>query len=353
MSDATRARELSLAGDDAAARATAGDFYDAMARANVAPLWDRYNTLAPPEPMAPDKGCHWPWTTMLPLLARAAREISMEDAERRVVMLLNPSQRPGISTTGLYGALQVLLPGETARPHRHVSASFRFVMSGEGAVTNVEGKPCAMNEGDLILTPSWTWHEHANPGKEQVIWFNGLDLPLTLFYNAEFHEHGAGGNHPPDRPTMPDESFAHSGLINAAAAPTTPYSPLFRYRWTDVVAALATIPREADGIRRLRYVNPLTGGAAMPTMDLYLLDLPKGQETRTYRTTSNAICVVVEGEGVTHISDNVIAWRKGDVFTLPHWSWISHKAASDPAQIFQSTDRELLRNLHYLRDEFA
>lgn len=212
MSDIANAREVSLAGEAAAARATAADFYAAMERAGVAPLWDRYNSFAPPEPRTPDAGCLWRWDALRSLLDRAAREISMDDAERRVLMLLNPAYKAGISTTGLYGALQILLPGEMARPHRHTSAAFRFVMEGNGAQTTVNGKPCPMLEGDVILTPSWTWHEHSNPGNEPVVWFNGLDLPLTSFYNAEFHEHASRANCSPDYPTFPDESFSKGGF---------------------------------------------------------------------------------------------------------------------------------------------
>jgi gentisate 1,2-dioxygenase len=39
------------------------------------------------------------------------------------------------------------------------------------------------------------------------------------------------------------------------------------------------------------------------------------------------------------------------VFTLPHWNWISHTAASDDAVIFMMTDREFLAMTGYLREE--
>jgi gentisate 1,2-dioxygenase len=225
-------------------------------------------------------------------------------------------------------------------------------MEGNSAVTTVNGKPCLMREGDLILTPNWCWHGHANPGNENVVWFNGLDLPLTFFYNAGFHEHGHG-DEPVGPSDLPDESYARGGLVSASPGDALPYSPMFRYAGSDVLEALRALPAEPDGSRKLRYVDPTTGGPVMPTMDLYLLDLPKSGETRPYRTTSNAMCVVVEGAGVTRIEGHSIRWEKGDVFTLPHWSWITHKFESAPARLFQSTDRELLRYMHLLREEFA
>jgi gentisate 1,2-dioxygenase len=126
---------------------------------------------------------------------------------------------------------------------------------------------------------------------------------------------------------------------------------MFHYPWTGVCAALAAMEPEADGSRKLRYTNPVDGGPVVPTMDLYALQLSANSETRPARTTSNAICVVVEGEGVSNIGDKRINWQKNDIFTLPHWTWISHVAASDGVKLFLSTDREVLKRLSLLRDE--
>jgi gentisate 1,2-dioxygenase len=209
-----------------------------------------------------------------------------------------------------------------------------------------------MNEGDLILTPNWTWHEHSNNGNERVVWFDGLDVPLVYFYNAWFTEHGPVGNLPPDAGTVPDGAYANAGIAPDDGRAPTRYSPMFRYAWPAVCEAIAHLPAAEDGTRRLRYTNPISGGPVMPTMDLGLLDLPSGVETRPYRTMSNAIAVVAEGEGETHAGDRVYKWRKNDIFTLPHWSWISHKAASGTARMFLSTDRAVLDRLGLLREEW-
>ena len=108
---------------------------------------------------------------------------------------------------------------------------------------------------------------------------------------------------------------------------------------------------EADGSRRVHYTNPVGGGPVTPTMDLYALQLSAKAETKPYRTTSNAICVVAEGEGATNIGDKRIDWQKNDIITLPHWTWISHVAASDNAKLFLSTDRAVLKQINLLRDE--
>mgnify|MGYP001222331295 CR=1 FL=1 len=347
-------REESVAGQAAAKAGTGDDFYAEMEAARVTPLWDRYNDLVAPEPTPRDPGTLWRWTDLLPLIERASNEVVMEEAERRVLMLLNPifDGQP-MTTTGLFGAVQTLLPGEHARPHRHSATAFRFVMEGTGAKTVVNGKDCPMEVGDVILTPNWTWHEHVNNGDMRVCWYDGLDLPISVFYNAIFAEHGHTGNFPPDASTVPDGTYATAGLTAQNDSAPVRYSPMFRYPWKGVLEALSHMAPGDDGTRRLRYTDPTDGGPALPTMDLYVLDLPQGAETRAARTTSNAICVVAEGEGTSRVGEQEIAWTKNDIFTLPHWTWVSHKAASENARLFLNTDREVLKRLNLLRDEQA
>ena len=58
---------------------------------------------------------------------------------------------------------------------------------------------------------------------------------------------------------------------------------------------LAATPAGADGARTVRYVNPSTGGAVMPTLDCYAARLDQGRPTRTKRATYNVVCLVVAG----------------------------------------------------------
>lgn len=354
LTQSQEAAERSKRGEAAAAAATSAEFYEQMTAAKVAPLWDRYNRLTPPEPVAPDQGTQWRWKDLLPIIDRAGREISMELAERRALMLINPVFGGMVtSTTGLYGAVQVLHPGEGARAHRHTASAFRFIIEGQGGLTTVNGKPCPMNDGDLVLTPNWAWHEHSNPGSGRVCWFDGLDVPLVMFYNAWFADHGAVDNFPPSTATLPDEAYAHGGLVPVTGLDQPLYSSRIRFAWEDVQAALAATPAEDDGSRKLRYVNPITGGAVTPTMDLYALSLAAGAETRAKRVTHNTVCVAARGSGVTTMGDQRMTWEKGDIFTLPHWAWTTHTADAGGAVLFQSTDREMLSRLGLLREQLA
>jgi gentisate 1,2-dioxygenase len=118
-----------------------------------------------------------------------------------------------------------------------------------------------------------------------------------------------------------------------------------------VEEAIAAMPCAGDGTRRLRYTNPLDGGPVMPTLDASLWQLTREQESNPYRTTANAVCVVLDGEGKSTVGGVVQRWGRRDIFTLPHWSWIAHRAASEPARLLIISDCEVLRRLGLLREE--
>ena len=332
-------------------RAGANDFHAAIEEAHVVALWEMFGGAGGPQPQ-PEPAFHWPWRVLGPLMDRAVAEAGMDKAERRVLSLANPAYGRDDyfrATTNLNAGLQILMPGERARPHRHSMDALRFVVEGEGAATIVDGKRCDMARGDLILTPAWTWHEHEHNGTKRVIWLDSLDVPLVQDLDATFFEPGPAK----DFPKLPaDSAFTAAGLVPAEAIATA-YSPLFRYPWRQARDALAASPASEDGSRLLRYVNPATGGAVLSRLDCYLLGLAGGKPTRRYRSTSNAVCFVIEGEGRSTVGDKTIAWAENDIFTLPHWSWVSHTAAGEGATIFQSTDRDVMRRLDLLREERA
>ena len=59
----------------------------------------------------------------------------------------------------------------------------------------------------------------------------------------------------------------------------------------------------------------------------------------------------MEGEGSSQVGEDTITWGPKDIFSLPHGQWVTHKATTGTARIFQITDREILRRLDYLREE--
>lgn len=322
---------------------------------HMQPLWDRYHRITTREPQPVDTPMAWAWRDMEPLIDRATREVAMEDAERRVLLLTHPAFGGQVATTtNLLAGLQVLLPGEIARAHRHTLQALRFVMSGSGAQTSVNQHRCPMEVGDLVLTPAWTWHEHVHAGTGPMVWFDGLDLPLMRHLDSMFFEiagpDAAAVAPQPTRAAMLQGDMVLLGPDADASGDGTQANP-YRYSWHRANAALDGAAPAADGSRWLRYVDGHSRGAVMPTLDCYLLALATGQPTRRYRSTSNAVCVVVRGSGRSQIGESTIDWSPRDVFTVPHWNWTSHTALSGDAVLFMMTDREFLASIGYLREE--
>jgi gentisate 1,2-dioxygenase len=323
-------------------------FHADIERLNIYALWETEERRAP---STPARSLAWQWREMLPLIDHAVEIASMENTDRRVLAFRNPANphAPGPLST-ITGALQILMPGETAPAHRHSMNALRWVMEGSGATTTVEGKRCLMERGDLILTPAWTWHEHTHEGHGRMVWFDALDVPLQRYLNTIAIEAG-----PPKEVLgiRGDEEYGTAGMLPATSSGATAnsYSPLFRYPWSDACAAIRRMPLDRDGSRRLHYVNPLTGGAVMSLLDCFLLELAPDAETARAWTTASTICVVAEGEGVSTIGDQRIEWRCNDVFTLPSKTWHSHRARGAGAIVFQVTDANMLAKLGLLQEQ--
>ena len=329
------------------------EFHRILRDSAIWPFWEVCDEVMLAEPCAPDAARIWRWNDLLPFIDRAGREVSMEDAERRALMLVNPDfGGRSFTTTNLFAGIQILEPGEAARPHRHTASAMRFVVEG-GGITVVNGQPCAMEPGDLILTPGWAWHEHSNPTGRRVVWLDALDIPLAQSLGPMFMEHGGSNRPDDDLSALPDPAFAAGGYMPDIEAPTPPHSPMFRYPWSRTLAALSAAPASPDGARRVRYTSPADGGPAIRSMDCYAWELDGNRETRPHRSTANAIVTVVEGEGRSTVGAETFRWAAHDVFTIPHWNWTAHIAASETARLFVYTDREVLRLFNFLRDEYA
>jgi gentisate 1,2-dioxygenase len=272
----------------------------------------------------------------------------MAAIERRVLTLIDPEARGNAAgtTTNLTAALQILMPGESARPHRHSMNALRFVIDGSGATTRVDGRDCAMQEGDLVITPGWTWHEHIHRGGAPIVWLDALDAPLHRHLGTDAFEPGPTHDVPD---YAGDAAFAVPNMVPEIDDEPA-FSPVFRYPWGPAAAAVAAAPVWKDGTRRVRYANPRNGGPAMSLLDCYLVQVDSGADTIPFRTTSNAVCCVVEGHGVSRIGDETLAWGPKDIFTLPHGNWITHRS-EDTARLFVVTDRDVLRRLDLLNEE--
>ncbi len=334
-------------------------FYAGLGQHNVHPLWKQPGLL-PDEPISKATPFVWPYRTLRELLLQAGAVVDPEQAERRVLMLINPGlDGAAAATANLYAGLQLVLPGEVAPAHRHAASALRFVIEGSGAYTAVNGERQLMSPGDLVLTPNWAWHDHGNETDAPMIWLDGLDLPMINAFEANFFDRSAQSS---QELTKPDNASAH--LYAGHLAPTweswsEPYSPVFCYAWADTERALAALAGEnpgspTDGIL-LEYTNPRTGGAALPTLGCRIQALAPNQHTGAHRHTASTVYHVVRGSGSSIVGGERLDWSESDTFAVPGWAVHEHvnHSGDEQAVLFSFTDEPVLRALGYYREATA
>lgn len=324
----------------------------AWADHHVSPLWEsRAAHRARDEGLEP---AHlWRWRDMQPLIEAAIAIRSMEAVERRVLSLISPHVPVVNGTSGttrsLNAGLQILMPGESARPHRHSMNALRFVLWGKGATTVVDGKACPMDEGDLVTTPGWCWHEHVHKGEGPIVWLDVLDASLHRYLGTDAFQPGPTNDYPA---LPPDAAYTSSMLVPETGAWSKGYSPVFRYAWAEARTAVSKAPLGRDGVRRVRYANPVSGGPVMALLDCWLIEVGPGAETTGFRTSASAVYTVVEGTGSSRVGSATFEWSPRDVFSVPAGSWLTHRASEGPARLFVVSDREVLRRLDLLTEDY-
>jgi gentisate 1,2-dioxygenase len=330
-------------------------FYRRISAENLAPLWEVLGDLVPPSPRSACQPAFWSYEAVRPWVIESGSLISAREATRRVLVLENPGL-PGESriTTSLYAGLQLLLPGEVAPAHRHTQSALRFVLEGRGAFTTVEGEPAYMERGDLVLTPSWTWHDHGSEGGEPTIWLDGLDIPVHSFLGTAFREDLGAAAQQPSRP--PGDVLARFGanLVPVDHRPEARACPLFVYPYARTREALARMsaggPADACHGFKLRYVNPTTGDHVLPTIAAFVQLLPKGFRSAWYHSTDATVFVPIEGSGRSTVGDRAFDWRPRDVFVVPSWAPVRHEALEESV-VFSFSDRAIQEKLGAWREE--
>ena len=324
----------------------------------LAPLWTQYRAMLTPTPQGKARPYLWRYSAIRPHLLRAGELISTREAERRVLMLMNPGlEGQAAATSTLFAGMQLILPGEIARAHRHSPSALRVVVEGSGAYTAVDGERCLMEPGDLILTPSWSWHDHGNETTAPMIWLDGLDLPLLKALDVIFTEHATSAQHDITKPDDVSTRLYHQAGLRPANAPHTPhFSPLLNYKWSRTAAALAALPESAatpyDDLL-LEYTNPYTGGPVLPTIGCTAQYLRPGIHTQAHRQASSSVYMVLTGAGWSVIEGQRFEWEQGDVFAIPTWACHEHAnhSQTDVAALFAFTDAPVIQALGLYREE--
>lgn len=318
-------------------------YYDRIATQNLTPLWEVLGALVPKAPNSPAQAALWRYAELRDTVMEAGSLITAAEAERRVLILENPSLRgQSAITQSLYAGLQLILPGEVAPAHRHTQSALRLVMDGEGAYTAVDGERTTMRRGDFIITPSWTFHDHGNLGDQPVVWLDGLDIPTVRFFDAGFAEHGQSASQDTLRPE--GDALARYGNnmlpVDFFQKPSEP-TKVFVYPFSKTLESLDLIaagkPDPHLG-HKLRFVNPATGASPMPTIGAFAQRLPAGFETRPYRCTDGTVYVCLDGEATVEVGEQQWTLQRDDIFVVPSWHSVRFHAKRDTT-LFSYSDR--------------
>lgn len=327
-------------------------FEEELASANLMGEWQIVRRAYPEPGGVP---YIWKWNAMVNMMRQACEVLGLDEGGRRSILFTNPAIPARGTTLSLRAGLQMLKPHELAWPHRHSMSALRFVAQGNpGAFTVVDGEKLVMEENDLILTPQAAWHHHENPTDEYVVWLDAIDTPFVRNVNAIFYE---------QHTSMRQPLIEDGESVALRVGWTRPQGSAVRaerglavtYKWRPAYEQLKRLAGKEgsafDGVI-LEYVNPVTGGPALPTIDCHVQMLRDGEETKEHRHTSGTVYFVIQGEGETRAGDQLLGWSKGDGFVVPNWCWHRHRnLGRQESLLFSVSDAPLLRTAQLYREE--
>ncbi|KAF4984055.1 hypothetical protein FZEAL_668 [Fusarium zealandicum] len=288
---------------------------------HLEPLWSQMNMMVPPTPNPTAKPHMWRYKDTLPHLQKAGQLVPEEKAERRVLMLVNPSMQSPYTTDTIYGGLQLVNPGETAPAHRHLAFAARFIIDGDG-FTAVEGKKMPLVRGDVVVTPIWHWHDHGNESDKPVIWLDMLNLPLFRYAPVHFAEGYSDPRYPSELCDPCQWRFPWAPVEEALNANKSDYA-VYHYKQADGKPLSNILGVQAERL------NP---GATVESQD-----------------SSSFLYHCYEGNGRTEVEapsaeKMVFTWESRDTFAIPAWSKIKHvnESTTEKAYLVACNDSPFL-----------
>ncbi len=342
------------------------EFEDWLGKHNLRGYWQRARETARtqvrskvPGPRVPIKPHLWEWSTTSEALRQAGELIGTEDSFRRSLSYSHPDRPAGTGVCSTFSTgTHIVKPGEHELAHRHAFGAMRFIIDGDGTTyTNVNGEAFPMESGDLITTPSQTWHDHLNQGEKPVIWLDILDTHTVSFIGLMEGEilFDAQGKYVQDvehsdgAPTTWGPSIRPDWIQHGVQPPAIRYSWRETERLLDRLASRDGDP--FDGIS-IRYLDPITGGPTLPTVSCEMLMLKPGGTTQSHRHSSTVFYHVFEGTGSTVMNGDTFEWKTGDGFVVPAWCTHHHQNATrENVYLFTTSDRPIVEALGLYREE--
>lgn len=309
-----------------AAAASLPELYAVLAEVQMKNGWNKPTPSIYPEPRRIYVPARWRYEHARAALQRAGDLVDPQWAERRNLIMANPipgNDYPTVTT--LVGAYQMVKAGEKARSHRHTPNAMRLVLeAAPRTYTIVDGVKVPMEPGDVLLTPSGSWHGHSNESEAEAYWIDFLDAPLVQLLGPMFFEPHAGFLEDADR-------------IDAS-------SPM-RFAFSEYFPRLVASREVVAGVRAMKLGPP-----DLRTFDRTMLHLSRGAAWQRPRATASRILSVVAGRGTSSFEATEFDWGPGDMIAVPNWQRHVLRAAED-STLLEVSDEPLLTLLGWSREE--
>lgn len=322
-----------VAAADFARAANLDDLYKLLGQLSIENGWAKPTPSLWPRPKPGFVPAHWSYEPAKAALDAAGRFVNTELAERRNLILVNPipgNTYPTVRT--LVAAYQMVKAGETAKSHRHTANALRVVLdTAPGTYTIVDGRKIPMEPGDVLLTPNWCWHAHANQSAADAYWMDILDVPTVHLLNPMFFEHHEAGLEPV---TGTDADAAQ------------------RFSFTSIVERLAAADECSAGCREIE-LSAEAGRPAMATIRLIVTCLEAGASLTVPAMTSSSVMAVIAGEGSSAFAGidgaaDQFDWCRGDAVACPAGYGLRLQARTQ-SYVLRATDEPVLQALGWLR----
>jgi gentisate 1,2-dioxygenase len=187
-----------------------------------------------------------------------------------------------------------------------------------------------------------------------MVWLDGLDIPIVALFNSTFRDDHEQAAAEVTRPTGDALARYGSGLLPVGYATSSLNSPVFNYPYARTREALQALTRagapDAHFGHLMRYVNPVDGGWAMPTMATMVRLLPAQFATSAYRSSDSAVFLVLEGHGRVEVGNQKFDFAPHDVFVVPGWMSYTLRATDDLV-VFSYSDRVAQEKLGFFREQ--
>lgn len=351
--------------------AALANMYDAIAEKSMFPFWATSDDVTNDEVrqlMATKHAVPHLWTykdDIEPLLRMSADLITMDDSERRSLVLVNPGLAPKRATVStMYTAYRLNDPNEIMPPHKHSPSAVRFGLTGTGNFTGVAGEDITFGPGDMVLTPNDTWHNHGTMGDQEAVNLSVLDLPLVETLNAIHFDHnytemedGKEVQRKQQTARYPtDYSKAIYGTGGMMPRWVDHYrggglsSPMYVYRWNAMMEIFHRF-RDEEGDPHegliVEYTDPTRGEPVFKTITFFAQMLRPGEKTLPLRQTANLLVAPFQGSGHSIIDGQRFDWNEFDTLAVPGGAWCEHHNGSETESVylFVASDEPTLKKL--------